>query len=75
MKRTNLVLDELLLKQAVQLLGAKTYSETVNLALGEAIRAAKVRGLSHWIGADVWEGNLSEMREDRPTRRSSRKRT
>lgn len=75
MKRTNLVLNEQLLKQAVQLLGAKTYSETVNLALEEAIRAAKVRGLSHWIGADAWEGNLSEMREDRPMRRTSRKRT
>jgi Arc/MetJ family transcription regulator len=64
MKRINLTLNEDSLKQAVNVLGARTYSEAVNLALEEVIRAAKVRGLSKWIGSNVWEGDLSEMRKD-----------
>ncbi|MGK5081764.1 type II toxin-antitoxin system VapB family antitoxin [Bdellovibrionota bacterium FG-1] len=70
MKRTNLVLDEELLKTATQVLGAKTYSAAVNQALAEAIRTAKIRGLAEFFGTGVWEGELSEMREDHPVSRS-----
>ena len=69
MKRTNLVLDEDLLKTATQLLGAKTYSAAVNLALEEAIRTCKVRKIGELIGTGAWEGNLSEMRKDQPNRK------
>lgn len=65
MKRTNLVLDENLLKDATRLLGAKTYSAAVNTALEETIRVLKIRGLVEFFGKDIWEGDLSEMREDR----------
>ena len=65
MKRTNLVLDEELLKTATQLMGAKTYSSAVNLALAEMVRILKARGLTKFVGSGVWQGNLSEMREDR----------
>ncbi len=65
MKRTNLVLDEQLLEKATQVLGQKTYSATVNKALEEAIRMVKIRQLSQFMGKSVWEGNLSEMREDK----------
>ena len=64
MKRTNLTLDAQLLEEVIQLFRAKTYSEAVNRAMQEAIRCTKVRGLQHFIGADLWEGDLSEMRED-----------
>ncbi len=74
MKRTNLVLDENLLKTATQLLGAKTYSAAVNQALEQAIRVAKVRGLADLFGTGIWDGDLGEMREDRkPAGRRSRK--
>lgn len=66
MKRTNLVLDEQLLEQAVQALGVKTYSAAVNLALAEAIRLKNVRGLRQFFGKTSWEGDLSEMRADQP---------
>lgn len=68
MKRTNLVLDEHLLEEAVQALGVKTYSAAVNLALAEAIRVKKVQGLRQFFGQNLWKGNLAEMREDRPRR-------
>jgi len=71
MKRTNLVLDEQLLEQAVQALGVKTYSAAVNLALAEAVRLKKVRELRQFFGKTSWEGDLSEMREDRPPQSST----
>ena len=64
MKRTNLVLDEQLLEEAVRVLGAKTYSATVNLALKEALRMKRIQGLADHIGRVEWLGNLSEMRSD-----------
>ena len=45
MKRTNLVLDEHLLEEAVRVLGVKTYSAAVNKALEEVIRRKKILGL------------------------------
>jgi hypothetical protein len=74
MKRTNLVLDEQLLKEATQVLGERTYSSTVNRALAEALRNHKVQNLSTFFGSGLWEGDLSTMREDRPARkRATRK--
>ncbi len=69
MKRTNLVLDEDLLKTATHMLGAKTYSAAVNQALGETIRLLKARGITQFLGTGVWEGDLAEMREDKPTKK------
>lgn len=69
MKRTNLVLDVDLLRQAQQVAGTRTYSATVNLALAEMIRIRKVQSISQFFGRGLWEGNLAEMREDNPPRR------
>ncbi|MBL8232526.1 MAG: type II toxin-antitoxin system VapB family antitoxin [Bryobacterales bacterium] len=66
MKRTNVVLDDALLEEATSLLGLKTYSATINKALEEVIRMQKVRRLSEFYGANLWEGNLGEMRGDAP---------
>ena len=68
MKRTNLVLDERLLNEATRILGAKTYSGAVNTALEEVIRLKKIQGLSQFFGSGIWEGELAEMREDKPRR-------
>lgn len=74
MKRTNLVLDEHRLEEARKLLGTKTYSETVNKALEEAVRIIKIRSIPEYFGKGLWKGDLSEMREDRPRRAPRRKR-
>ena len=72
-KRTNLVLDERLLDQAVRVLGVKTYSAAVNVALEEVVRVRKIQSLPDFFGRIDWQGDLAEMREDkpRPTRRKS----
>jgi Arc/MetJ family transcription regulator len=70
MKRTNLVLDEEVLKEATRILGAKTYSEAVNTALQEVVRRNQVQSISRFFGTGIWKGDLAEMREDRPRRRT-----
>ena len=71
MKRTNLVLDEALLKEATRTLGQKTYSATVNAALKEIVRQTQFEDLADFVGKIEWIGDLSEMREDRPRRPAS----
>ncbi|HEV2380276.1 MAG TPA: type II toxin-antitoxin system VapB family antitoxin [Terriglobia bacterium] len=64
MKRTNLVLDADLLDRATHILGVKTYSAAVNLALAEVLRLRRIQGLPQFFGQGRWQGNLGEMRED-----------
>lgn len=72
MKRTNLVLDEELLEQAVRLSGERTYSAAVNRALEDWVRRIRAGHILRLAGSGLWEGNLSDMRRDRPRQRSSR---
>jgi hypothetical protein len=69
MRRTNLVLDENLLDEATRVLGVKTYSTAVNLALAETLRVKKVLEIPKFFGSGLWQGDLSEMREDQPRRK------
>lgn len=72
MKRTNLVLDERLLLEATRLGGERTYSRTVERALEEFVRRIKARQILELAGSGLWEGTLSEMRDDRPKTRRRR---
>lgn len=72
MKRTNLVLDEHLLADARRLSGEKTYSGAVMRALTEFVRKLKARQIFELKGLGLWEGDLSEMRDDRPRRKKTR---
>jgi Arc/MetJ family transcription regulator len=74
MKRTNLVLDEKLLEEATRLSGSRTYSGTVGRALEDLVRRIKARRILELAGSGLWEGDLAEMRRDRPARRSARER-
>lgn len=65
MKRTNLVLDDELLEEAVRLSGERTYSRTVERALRDFVQRAKARRILELAGSGLWEGDLSVVREDR----------
>jgi len=67
MKRTNVVLDEDLLEQAVRVSGERTYARTIERALREMVRRAEARGIDQLAGSGLWVGNLSEMRGDQPS--------
>jgi Arc/MetJ family transcription regulator len=64
MKRTNLVLDEALLEEAVRLSGERTYSRTVERALLEFVRRARAGRILELAGSGAWEGDLGAMRGD-----------
>ena len=72
MKRTTFMVDECLLEEAKAVLEAKNYSDTLELALREAIRTRKVMNLTSYFGKDLWEGDLAEMRGDKGTSRPAR---
>ena len=73
MKRTNLMLDEQLLKEATRLAGGRTYSGTVNLALHDFVRRARARHILDLAGSGRWEGDLEEMRTDAPRSRKGKR--
>jgi len=60
------VLDEEALEEARRTLGARTYSAAVNQALAEVVQVRKIQGLGRFFGQGLWEGDLAEMRQDRP---------
>jgi len=67
MKRTNLVLNEELLEEAVRLSGERTYSRAVERALEAFVRRARAGRILELWGLGLWEGDLSAMRGDRPS--------
>lgn len=69
MKRTNLVLNEDLLEEAVRLSGERTYSRAVERALEEFVRRIRAGRILELAGSGLWEGDLAEMRRDRHVRR------
>lgn len=64
MKRTNLVLDEKLLAEALRLSGERTYSRAVERALTEFVLKVRARRILDLAGSGLWEGNLPEVRRD-----------
>ena len=75
MKRTNLVLDELLLDEAARLSGERTYSRTVERALRDFVARAKARQILELAGSGLWSGDLAVVREDRGVYRTGRRGT
>ena len=73
MKRTNLVLDDALVKEATRLSGARTYSQAVSLALLDYVKRIRARQILELRGSGLWEGNLDEMRNDVAPRRRKRR--
>ncbi len=65
MHRTNIELDEKLVKEGMRLFGQKTKKDLVNFALRELIRREKAKGILSFEGKVKWEGNLREMRRGR----------
>lgn len=65
MLRTNIELDEKLVKDAMRLTRKKTKKELVNYALEELVRKLKRKKLLELEGRVKWAGNLDAMRKNR----------
>jgi len=64
MKRVNIMLDEHLLEEALRVSGERSYSKAVGRALTEFVRRLRSRRIFELAGSGLWEGSLSEMRQD-----------
>ena len=65
MKRTNIDIDEKLLREATALTGIGTKKDIVNYALTELVRRMKRKKMLALEGKIKWSGSLHEMRGDR----------
>jgi Arc/MetJ family transcription regulator len=63
--RTNIVIDDELIGQAMDLTGLKTKKDVVELALKNLIAAKKRDTLAAAFGQYRWEGDLDAIRADR----------
>ena len=64
--RTNIELDEKLVKEAMELTRKRTKKEVVHYALQELVSRKKRKRLLELEGKVHWTGDLGEMRKRRP---------
>lgn len=65
--RTNIEIDDNLMKKAMEVMGLKTKKETVEEALRTIVRQREAHeALMGLYGKVKWEGDLDEMRRDHP---------
>jgi Arc/MetJ family transcription regulator len=63
--RTNIVIDEELMKKGIRYTGLRTKKELVNYALRELIQRKERKEILRLKGKLHWEGDLEEMRRSR----------
>ena len=64
MMRTNIVIDEKLMKETLRLTGLKTMREAVELGLRTIVRLRKQQEIRRFRGKLRWRGDLDAMRTD-----------
>ena len=63
--RTNIVIDDALIAEALRVSGLKTKREAVELGLKALIRLKRQERIKEFRGKLAWEGDLEALREDR----------
>jgi Arc/MetJ family transcription regulator len=62
--RTNIVINDVLMNEAILLTGIKTKKEVVELGLKTLIRLKNQEKIRAYRGKLVWEGDLESMRSN-----------
>ncbi len=62
--RTNIVIDDSLIAEALALTGLKTKREAVELALKTLVELRRQKNIQQFRGQLKWEGDLNELRGD-----------
>jgi Arc/MetJ family transcription regulator len=62
--RTNIVIDDKLMKETLRLTGLRTKREAVELGLRTIVRLRKQEAIRRFRGKLKWEGDLDAMRTD-----------
>jgi Arc/MetJ family transcription regulator len=60
--RTNVELDDVLVKKAMKITRISTKKALINKALEELIKSNSRKEMLNYIDSGIWEGNLKEMR-------------
>ena len=63
--RTNIVIDDALMRAALQVTGLKTKREAVEEGLKTLLRLARQEEIRSFRGRLAWQGDLEAMRRDR----------
>ena len=63
--RTNIVIDDKLMRETLRLTGLRTKREAVELGLRTLVRSRKQAEIRRFRGKLGWRGNLHAMRSDR----------
>jgi Arc/MetJ family transcription regulator len=63
--RTNIVIDEKLMADAIKATGARTKKEAVELGLKTLVRLKQQERIRGYRGKLRWSGDLDKMRTDR----------
>ena len=62
--RTNIVIDDKLMKETLRLTGLRTKREAVELGLRTIVRLRKQEAIRSFRGKLKWQGDLDAMRAD-----------
>lgn len=62
--RTNIVIDDGLMTEAMRATGLRTKREVVELGLRTLLRLRKQEDIRHFRGKLAWSGDLDAMRTD-----------
>ena len=65
MSRTNIEIDDTLIRKARKLTRLKTKRQIVHRALESLVKAEERKGMLRYFGSGIWEGNLKLMRRNR----------
>ena len=60
--RTNVELDDVLVKKAMEVTKISTKKALLNRALEELVKSGIRREMLKYMDSGIWEGNLEEMR-------------
>lgn len=63
--RTNIDIDDKLMKQAMKATGTTTKRAAVEAALQQTVRLKRQERIRRWMGKIEWEGDLEAMRASR----------
>jgi Arc/MetJ family transcription regulator len=63
--RTNIVIDDRLMKEVLEATGLSTKREAVELGLRTLLRLRRQAEIRRYRGKLAWEGDLEAMRRDR----------
>ena len=65
MSRTNIDIDDTLIRKARKLTGLKTKREIVDKALELLVRTESRKGILQYFGSGIWEEDLTASRRNR----------